>query len=269
MKNRNKKVKQLESFDTLLHIVDDLRERCPWDRKQTIASLRHLTIEEVYELSDAIISNNLCKVREELGDLILHIVFYAKIADEENAFDITDICNIICEKLIARHPHIYGDCHDVYTEEDVKKNWEVIKLKEKDNDSVLMGVPTSLPALLKAIRIQEKTSAVGFDWRTKEAVWDKVQEELDELKESISSSEDIERQQEEFGDLLFSLINYARFLKINPETALEKTNRKFITRFKYIEKIAKKMGKQLTEMSSAEMENCWNESKLQEGKNKQ
>ncbi|MDX2188366.1 MAG: nucleoside triphosphate pyrophosphohydrolase [Bacteroidota bacterium] len=251
---------KLDSFNRLLTIMDELREKCPWDKKQTIESLRYLTIEEVYELSDAISSNDLNEIKKELGDLILHIVFYAKIASETNQFDIADVLNGICEKLIIRHPHVYGEVK-VENEEQVKQNWEQIKLKE-GNKTVLSGVPTTLPALVKAIRIQEKARGAGFDWDEKSQVWDKVQEELAEF-EAESSAEEInkEKLEGEFGDVLFSLINYARFLNINPEDALEKTNRKFIKRFNYLESESKKDGKELSKMTLAEMDKYWNEAK--------
>ena len=253
------------AFQRLLKIMNELREQCPWDRKQTIESLRHLTIEETYELSDAILDNNLEEVKKELGDLMLHLVFYSKIGSEKNAFDIADVIHGVCEKLITRHPHIYGDTK-VKDEEEVKQNWEMIKLKEKGNKKVLGGVPKSLPALVKAFRIQEKASGVGFDWDNKDQVWEKVQEELAEFKqahheeigkESIENS----KTEEEFGDLMFSLINYARFLDINPETALEKTNKKFIRRFNFLEEESKKAGKQLGKMSLEEMDAFWNQAK--------
>jgi XTP/dITP diphosphohydrolase len=243
--------------------MDDLRAKCPWDMKQTMESLRHLTIEEVYELSDSVLDNDLPEIKKELGDLMLHLVFYAKIGSEQNAFDITDVLNGICEKLISRHPHIYGDVI-VNNEEDVKRNWEQLKLKE-GNKSVLEGVPVSLPALVKASRIQEKARGVGFDWEKKEQVWEKVEEELQEFKEHFNTDNgtvlDKENAEKEFGDLLFSLINYARFIDINPENALEKTNKKFIKRFQYLEQKAKDQGKALKDMSLAEMDIFWEEAK--------
>jgi len=238
----NSRKQQLEAFNRLLDIMDELREKCPWDKKQTLESLRHLTIEETYELADAILENDLHEIKNELGDVLLHLVFYAKIGSEKKAFDIGDVANAISEKLIARHPHIYGDTV-VENEEDVKQNWEKLKLKEGKN-SVLEGVPKSLPALVKASRIQDKVSGVGFDWEEPHQVWDKVQEELSE-----------------FGDVLFSMINYARFINVNPENALEKTNKKFMNRFQYLEKAAKKEGKELTEMSLSEMDVYWELSK--------
>lgn len=255
---------QNEAFDRLLTIMDDLREKCPWDRKQTIESLRHLTIEETFELSDAILENDLGEIKKELGDLLLHIVFYAKIGSEKGAFDMGSVIDQLCEKLIRRHPHIYGDTV-ANDEETVKENWEKIKLKEKGNQSVLGGVPKSLPALIKAMRIQEKVRGVGFDWEEKHQVWEKVEEELAEFKEAFnaSSPEEIDRENatNEFGDLLFSLINYARFIDINPEEALEKTNLKFMKRFKYLESAAKASGRSLEEMSLAEMDIYWEEAK--------
>lgn len=257
---------QLMAFDRLLTIMDELREQCPWDRKQTMESLRHLTIEETYELSDSILENNQPEIKKELGDLLLHIVFYAKIASEGNTdhpFDIKDVLNGICEKLISRHPHIYGD-FVADTEEAVKQNWEKLKLKE-GNKSVLGGVPGSLPALVKAMRIQEKARGVGFDWDEKDQVWGKVEEELKEFKDNfnIESGEVInqEEAEKEFGDVLFSLVNYSRFVDINPETALERTNKKFIKRFQFLEEASKADGKSLSEMTLAEMDVYWNEAK--------
>ncbi len=246
------------AFDRLLTIMSDLRENCPWDKKQTLESLRHLTIEETYELSDAILGADMQEIKKELGDIMLHLVFYARIASETNSFTITDVLNGICDKLINRHPHIYGDV-TVQNDEDVKRNWEQIKLKE-GNKSVLGGVPNSLPALVKAARIQEKARGVGFDWENKEQVWEKVEEEMQEFKAELddANTEDAEA---EFGDLLFSLINYARFVNINPENALEKTNRKFIKRFQYLESQAATQGKQLQDMTLAEMDIFWNEAK--------
>ena len=252
---------RLQAFERLLNIMDELREKCPWDQKQTMQTLRHLTIEEVYELSDAILDGDLNEVKKELGDLMLHIAFYAKIGSETNDFSITDVLNGIAEKLISRHPHIYGDVI-VENEEDVKRNWEQLKLKE-GNKSVLGGVPSSLPALIKASRIQEKAKGVGFDWEDKSQVWEKVEEELGEFKaeynDKMPSEIDMEKAEGEFGDLLFSLVNYARFIKINPEDALEKTNKKFIHRFKYLENKALEMGKPLKDMTLAEMDVFWNE----------
>jgi len=232
----NSREAQLKAFDRLLTIMDELREQCPWDRKQTMESLRHLTIEETYELGDAILDKDLEEVRKELGDLLLHLVFYAKIGSETNDFDIADVANGICDKLIDRHPHIYGDV-EVADEEEVKKNWENLKLKE-GKKSVLEGVPRSLPAVVKASRIQEKVAGVGFDWEKPEQVFEKLQEELGELQHEINT-ENKDKIEAEFGDVLFSMINYARFLDINPENALERTNKKFITRFQYLEGKAK------------------------------
>ncbi|MGY4537682.1 XTP/dITP diphosphohydrolase [Mucilaginibacter sp. UYNi724] len=251
------------AFDRLLTIMDDLRINCPWDKKQTLESLRHLTIEETYELSDAILSGDMDEIKKELGDIMLHLVFYSRIASETESFNITGVLNGICDKLINRHPHIYSDT-EVNNEEDVKRNWEQIKLKE-GNNSVLGGVPTSLPALVKASRIQEKARGVGFDWDSKDQVWAKVEEELQEFKDeyNVADEKDIDhdKAEGEFGDLLFSLINYARFIGINPEDALEKTNRKFIKRFQYLEAKAEEHGKQLKDMNLAEMDVFWNEAK--------
>ena len=254
----NSRKNQLAAFNRLLDIMDDLREKCPWDKKQTLESLRHLTIEETYELADAILDNDLQEIKKELGDVLLHIVFYAKIGSEKKAFDIADVANAISDKLIDRHPHIYGDVI-VENEADVKRNWENLKLKEGKN-SVLEGVPKSLPAVVKASRIQEKVAGVGFDWEKPEQVWEKVQEELTELNEEIKAgnTKNIEK---EFGDVLFSMINYARFINVNPENALEKTNKKFINRFQYLEQEAKKAGKELSQMSLAEMDIFWEASK--------
>ena len=254
----NSREQQLSAFNSLLDIMDELREKCPWDKKQTLESLRHLTIEETYELGDAILNNNLEEVKNELGDLLLHIVFYAKIGSETKAFDIGDVAKGIAEKLIHRHPHIYGDV-TVTDEEDVKKNWEKLKLKEGRN-SVLEGVPKSLPAMIKASRIQDKVAGVGFDWEAPEQVWEKVQEELLEFQEEVTKGKQ-DRLEAEFGDLLFSMINYARFLKINPENALERTNQKFSKRFQYLENAAKTSGKELADMSLQEMEIYWEQSK--------
>ena len=251
------------AFERLVTIMDDLRLNCPWDKKQTLESLRHLTIEEVYELSDSILSADMPEIKKELGDIMLHLVFYARIGSETNDFNITDVLNGICDKLINRHPHIYGDV-EVNDETDVKRNWEQIKLKE-GNKSVLGGVPNSLPALVKASRIQEKARGVGFDWEEKGQVWAKVEEELREFKNEFNvedeSKIDREKAESEFGDLLFSLINYARFIDINPEDALEKTNRKFIKRFQYLENKAKENGRQLHDMTLAEMDVFWDEAK--------
>ncbi len=250
---------KLKAFERLLIIMDELREQCPWDKKQTIESLRHLTIEETYELADAILDKDMNNIKKELGDVLLHIVFYARIASETNDFNITDVINSLCEKLIYRHPHIYSDVK-VKDEQEVKENWEKLKLKE-GNKSVLGGVPASLPSLIKASRIQEKARAVGFDWEKPEQVWEKVQEEINELKHEIDSNVSKEKIENEFGDVLFSLINYARFLNINPEDALERTNKKFIKRFQYLESEASKIGKPLSEMTLAEMDVYWNKAK--------
>jgi XTP/dITP diphosphohydrolase len=255
---------EAEAFVRLLNIMDDLRAKCPWDMKQTMQSLSHLTIEETYELTDAIQENDLEEVKKELGDLMLHLVFYAKIGSETNSFNITDVLNGICEKLIHRHPHIYGDPEnsgqvvEVANEEEVKANWEKLKLKE-GKKSVLEGVPRALPALVKAIRIQDKARGVGFDWDNKEQVWEKVNEEIQEFKAEADKQSD--KMEDEFGDVLFSLINYGRFLNINPEDALEKTNKKFIKRFQFLETESAKDGKKMGEMTLAEMDVYWNKAK--------
>ncbi len=256
----NSRKDQLAAVDRLLTIMDELREQCPWDRKQTFESLRHLTIEETYELGDAILDRNLEEIKNELGDLLLHIAFYAKLGSEEKAFDMADIAHGISEKLIRRHPHIYGDVK-VENEEEVKKNWEALKLKE-GKKSVLSGVPKGLPALVKAQRIQDKVAGVGFDWEEPHQVWEKVQEELAELNAEIEKG-DTAAIEAEFGDLLFSMINYARFLNINPDTALERTNQKFSKRFAYLEAKANAMGKSLQDMTLAEMDVFWEEAKKQ------
>ena len=255
----NSREAKLEAFGRLLDIMDTLREECPWDRKQTLETLRHLTIEETYELADAIEGNDLQEIKKELGDLMLHMVFYSKIGSEKGAFDVADVLNAVCEKLIHRHPHIYGDV-EANTEEEVKANWEAIKLKEKGTSSVLQGVPRGLPALVKAIRIGDKARGAGFDWDKPEDVWGKIKEELAEFEESQLSQnhKDIEG---EFGDLLFSLINFARLSEIDPELALERTNKKFIFRFSYMEQKAKESGKSLSIMSLDEMEKLWVEAK--------
>lgn len=254
----NSREQQLAAFNRLLDIMDDLREKCPWDKKQTLESLRHLTIEETYELGDAILDQDLNEVKKELGDLLLHIVFYSKIGSETGDFDIAEVANGICDKLINRHPHIYGDVV-VNNEEEVKQNWEKLKLRE-GKKSVLEGVPKSLPALVKASRIQEKVKGVGFDWEKPEQVWEKVIEELNEFQVEVqlNNHDQIEA---EFGDVLFSMINYARFLKINPENALERTNKKFIKRFQYLESKATEIGKSLSKMTLAEMDVFWEEAK--------
>ncbi|MDY0090797.1 MAG: nucleoside triphosphate pyrophosphohydrolase [Flavobacteriaceae bacterium] len=254
----NIRQKQLEAFGRLLDIMDDLREKCPWDKKQTFESLRHLTIEETYELGQAILDNDLQEIRKELGDLLLHIVFYSKIGSETNDFDIADVANGICEKLIHRHPHIYSDVQ-VTDEEEVKRNWEKLKLKE-GRKSVLEGVPTGLPAMVKANRIQDKVKAVGFDWEEPHQVWEKVQEELYELQNEIVDNNQ-EKIEQEFGDVLFSMVNYARFLNVNPEDALEQTNKKFIKRFQYLEEKSNEIGKPLSEMTLSEMDVFWEEAK--------
>jgi XTP/dITP diphosphohydrolase len=255
----NTRANQLKAFDRLLTIMDELRTQCPWDKKQTLKSLRHLTIEETYELGDAILNNDLQEVKKELGDLLLHIVFYAKIGSETNDFDIADVANSICEKLIHRHPHIYGDVK-VANEAEVKQNWEKLKLKE-GKASVLEGVPKNLPALVKASRIQEKVAGVGFDWEESHQVWDKVEEELKEFKDEVRKGNQ-EAMEQEFGDVLFSMVNYARFLNINPENALETTNKKFTKRFQYLESKAKFLNKSLSDMTLAEMDVFWEEAKV-------
>ncbi|MFZ2906159.1 MAG: nucleoside triphosphate pyrophosphohydrolase [Cyclobacteriaceae bacterium] len=258
-----KRQEKLKAFDRLLTVMNELRENCPWDKKQTLESLRHLTIEETYELSDSILDGNLPEVKKELGDLMLHNVYYARIAEEKNAFNVADVLNAICDKLIERHPHVYGDV--VATDEKtVKENWEKIKLKT-GNKSVLEGVPKSLPALVKAIRIQDKARGVGFDWEKKEQVWEKVEEEMQEFKKEFNAETDEainkEKAMAEFGDLLFSLVNYARFINIDPEEALERTNKKFIKRFQYLESESAKDGKLMGEMTLEEMDMYWNRAK--------
>lgn len=252
---------KLAAFDRLLTVMDELRENCPWDMKQTLESIRHLTIEETYELSDAILENNLEEVKKEIGDIMLHMVFYSRIASETNDFDIADVLHGICDKLVHRHPHIYGDV-EVKDENQVKENWEKLKLKEKGNESVLGGVPKSLPAMIKAMRIQEKARGVGFDWDNRDQVWGKVHEELDEFKNEVENK-DMDKARDEFGDLLFSLVNYARFVDIDPEEALERTNKKFIKRFQYLESESKKDGKNLGEMKLEEMDEYWEKAKKQ------
>lgn len=254
----NSRQAQLDAFDRLLNIMDDLRAKCPWDKKQTMESLRHLTIEETYELGDAILDNDLQEVKNELGDLLLHIVFYAKIGSETQDFDMADVANSISDKLIDRHPHIYGDVK-VENEEEVKQNWEALKLKE-GKDSVLEGVPNSLPALVKANRIQDKVAGVGFDWEEPHQVWEKVEEELNELKMEVANG-DQQAVENELGDVLFSIVNYARFLKVSPENALERTNKKFSKRFQYLENKAKELNKSLREMTLSEMDVYWEEAK--------
>jgi XTP/dITP diphosphohydrolase len=247
------------AFGRLLKVMDELRERCPWDMKQTMDSLRYLTLEETYELSDAIVEKDMPNIKKELGDVLLHIVFYAKIASETGDFDIADVINELCEKMINRHPHIYGDI-EVKDAEEVKQNWEKIKLKE-GNKSVLGGVPKGLPAMVKAMRIQEKARGVGFDWEKKEQVWEKVNEELHEFKHEVDSNAGPDKLEDEFGDILFALINYARFNEINPEDALERTNKKFIKRFQYLEQKIGEQGKKLSDCTLAEMDVFWNEAK--------
>ncbi|MEY8780747.1 nucleoside triphosphate pyrophosphohydrolase [Allomuricauda sp. XS_ASV26] len=254
----NTRSEQLAALDRLLTIMDELREQCPWDKKQTMQTLRHLTIEETYELGDAILDNDLEEVKKELGDILLHIVFYAKIGSETQDFDIADVANGICEKLINRHPHIYGDVK-VENEEEVKQNWENIKLKE-GKKSVLEGVPNGLPSLVKANRIQDKVAGVGFDWEHPEQVFEKLKEELGEFQEEVEAH-NADKMESEFGDVLFSMVNYARFLKINPENALERTNKKFIKRFQYLEQKAKELGKTMSDMTLAEMDVFWEEAK--------
>ena len=260
MKDRmNNTEEKLKAFERLLDVMDELRAKCPWDREQTLDSLRNLTIEETYELADAILDQDLEEVRKELGDLMLHIVFYAKIGSEKGAFDIADVLNGICEKLIFRHPHVFGE-RKVKDTREVIGNWEELKMKE-GNRSVLSGVPVSLPAMIKAHRIQDKVRAVGFDWDRKEQVWDKVTEEIEEVRHELSNGEEHEKVEDEIGDLLFSIINAARLYDVEPETALERTNRKFIKRFKYLEKRALEMNRSLKEMSLEEMESIWQEAK--------
>ena len=253
------KQQKLDAFSRLLDIMDELREKCPWDKKQTNESLRHLTIEETYELSDAILKNDSTEIKKELGDVLLHIVFYARIGSETGAFDIADVCNSLCEKLISRHPHIYGDV-TVSSAEEVKENWEQLKLKE-GNKSVLSGVAKGTPSIVKALRMQEKAAQVGFDWPTAKEVWAKVDEELAELKEEFTADSTSAKTENEFGDFLFSLINVARRYDINPDDALEKTNQKFITRFQFIEAKAREHNRKLTEMTLEEMDQYWNEAK--------
>ncbi|MBP9994806.1 MAG: nucleoside triphosphate pyrophosphohydrolase [bacterium] len=255
--------KRLEAFKRLLDIMDDLRAGCPWDRKQTIESLRHLTIEETFELSEAIIASDYQDVRKELGDLIMHIVFYSKIADERGLFDIADVINGICDKLIVRHPHIYGN-ERVESAEDVLQNWEKIKIQKEGNRSVLGGVPAGLPPLLKAYRMTDKASGVGFDWENGDDCWKKVLEEMDELQEEVRNDGPKERKDEELGDLLFALVNYSRFIKVNADDALEHANAKFKRRFTYMEERARETGRSITEMSSDEMEELWMEAKKSE-----
>ena len=250
--------RRLIAFKRLLDIMDDLREKCPWDQKQTFESLRNLTIEETYELADAITAKNLEELKGEIGDLLLHMVFYCKIASEKKAFDIEDAINTVCDKLVHRHPHIYGNVQ-VEDEEEVKKNWEKLKLKE-GKKSVLEGVPGSLPALVKATRIQEKAKGIGFEWETAKDVWKKVKEEMNEFEAEMITNSD--KMEEEFGDLLFSLVNYARFIDLSPESALSKTNQKFIARFQLMEKLIKKDNKEIESMPLTEMDEYWDKAKL-------
>ena len=258
-----------EAFGRMLTIMDELREQCPWDKKQTFESLRHLTIEETYELADAILDKNMQGIKKELGDVLLHIVFYARIGSETGHFDIADVIHSECDKLVSRHPHIYGDVK-VENEQQVKENWEKIKLKEKDSitsegfRSVLAGVPVSLPAMVKSSRIQEKARAVGFDWEQPEQVWEKVEEEMQELKHEVDNGRPHSKIEDEFGDVFFALVNYARFLGVNPEDALERTNKKFIRRFQFLESESQKDGKVLSEMTLAEMDEYWNRAKKSE-----
>lgn len=256
--------RKLEQFERLLYIMDELREKCPWDREQTLESLRHLTIEETYELGDAILQNDLPELKKELGDLLLHIVFYAKIADEKKAFDMADVIDSLCEKLIFRHPHVFGDT-DAKDAQKVAENWEALKLKEKGRKKkrVLEGVPKSLPALVKAHRIQDKVRGVGFDWEEKEQVWDKIKEEFSEFEEEVKQNNE-KAMENEFGDLFFSLVNAARLYGIDPEAALERTNLKFMKRFNYLEEQTIVKGKSLHDMSLAEMDVIWEEAKKQD-----
>ncbi len=258
-----------DAFVRMLTIMDELRAQCPWDQKQTFESLRHLTIEEMYELGDAILDKNITGIKKELGDVLLHIIFYAKIASETGEFDIADVIHAECDKLVSRHPHIYADVK-VQDAAEVSENWEKIKLKEKDSittdgfRSVLNGVPVSLPAIVKSVRIQEKARAAGFDWEKPEQVWEKVEEELKELNDEIKNNAAQEKIENEFGDVFFSFINYARFLNVNPEDALERTNKKFIRRFQFLEKESQKDGKKMEDMSLAEMDEYWNRAKAME-----
>lgn len=252
---------RLVAFERLLNIMDDLRAKCPWDQKQTMESLRHLTIEETYELSDAILKGDKNEIKKEIGDILLHLVFYSKIGSETNDFNITDVINSLCEKMIFRHPHIYGDVQ-VKDAAEVTTNWEKLKQKE-GNKGALSGIPNSMPSLLKALRIQDKARAIGFDWEEPNQVWEKVQEELGELQEEVKANHH-EKLEQEFGDVFFALINYARFLKVNPEDALEKTNKKFISRFNYMEQKILAQGKALADCSLAEMDVFWNEAKKME-----
>lgn len=251
---------RLIAFKRLLDITDELRAKCPWDKVQTIDSLRHLTIEETFELNDAILNNDMQNMKKELGDLLLHIVFYSKIAEEKDAFNITDVANAICDKLIVRHPHIFGD-EKVETAAQVLDNWEKIKLDREGNKTVLGGVPNTMPSILKAYRMQEKAAGVGFEWSSTDDAWNKVEEEIKEVRETIDNNESKQRQEEEIGDLLFALINYSRHLDINPDEALERTNRKFKQRFEYIEKRAAEQGRKVHNLSIDEMLELWQEAK--------
>lgn len=260
MKELHPKKDQVEAFSRLLDVMSELREKCPWDKKQTFQSLRPNTIEETFELTSAIADNDMMNIKKELGDVLLHIVFYARMGAEQGAFDIKDVCDSLCEKLIYRHPHIYGDV-TVKDDAEVSKNWEKLKLKEKDgNKTVLSGVPKALPSMIKAYRIQDKARNVGFDWEEKEQVWNKVKEEIHEFQDEIDHMAK-DKMEEEFGDVMFSLINAARLYKINPDNALEHTNRKFISRFTYLEQKTKEQGKTLKEMTLGEMEEIWQEAK--------
>ena len=263
----NTREQKLEAFGKLLDVLDVLRVKCPWDAKQTNESLRPNTVEEVMELSDALLGNDVQAIKKELGDVLLHIIFYSKIADEQGRFDVADVCDALREKLIFRHPHVFGSVH-VDGADEVTQNWEQIKLKEKGgNKTVLAGVPSSLPSLIKAYRIQEKAANVGFDWEQREDVWDKVKEELGEVEAEMRKG-DTDNEEKEFGDLLFSIVNAARLYGVNPDTALEKTNRKFISRFNHVEKRAHENGRKLNEMTLAEMDEYWNEAKAQENDGK-
>ncbi len=260
-----KREKEINAFIRLLDIMDELREKCPWDREQTNESLRPLTIEETYELSDAILANDDLNISKELGDILLHIVFYSKIGKERGLFDITDVMNRICDKLIYRHPHVFGE-HQVRGAQDVIENWERLKTKEKDgNKSVLSGVPASLPSLVKAYRIQDKARAIGFDWSDRELVWEKVKEEIEEFENELKISGNSQESEKEFGDIMFSLVNASRLYDINPDTALEKTNLKFISRFNYMEKKISANGKNIADVTIEEMDNYWNEAKNELG----
>ena len=258
----NSKASKLEAFGRLLDVMDELREKCPWDQKQTLESLRHLTIEETYELADAITANDMNELKGEIGDLFLHMVFYCKIGEEKNVFNVTEVLNAICDKLVHRHPHVYGDT-EVESEEEVKRNWEKLKLKE-GRKSVLSGVPNSLPALVKAYRVQEKVKGIGFEWEKRSDVWAKVEEEMNELQEEVESNAPIAKIEDEFGDVLFSLINYARFIGVNPEDALSRTNQKFIKRFTSMETLMDKDNLSLAESDLELMDKYWEIAKRSE-----